>query len=147
MQVLLRQDVARLGKGGDVVTVKDGYARNFLLPKGIAIKIADNQMKVIEAERRRLAKAAEQERLAVEELTNKIKDVSITITAKANEEGHLFGSVGPAEIAETLSNEVAQVEEAAVRLDPHIKDLGVYDVPIHISGETEVVIKVWVVGE
>ncbi|MHC4711823.1 MAG: 50S ribosomal protein L9 [Planctomycetota bacterium] len=147
MQVLLRENLARLGRRGEVVTVKDGYARNFLLPKGIAIEVRPDDLDVIEAEKKRLEKIARQERLEAEALAEKLREASVTITARANEEGHLFGSVGPDEIAAALSAEVHQVAPSAVRLEKHIKELGVYEVTVHVSGDYEVVTKVWVVGE
>lgn len=147
MQVLLRNTLEKLGKRGEIVTVKEGYARNYLLPKGIAVEIGANDLKLVETERRRLAKAAEQEMLEITELVEKLSAASVTITARANEEGHLFGSVGEAEIAQALSSEVIPVEPSAVRLEAHIKELGVYDVTIHLAGDKNVTTKVWVVGE
>jgi large subunit ribosomal protein L9 len=85
--------------------------------------------------------------MEAETLAEKLADASVTITARANEEGHLFGSVGPDEIAEALGAEVAQVKPGQVRLESHIKELGVYDVTIHVSDDIEVATKVWIVGE
>ncbi len=147
MQVLLRENVSRLGRRGEVVTVKNGYARNYLLPKGMAVEVRRGEAAAIEAEKKRLDRVALQEQMEAEERAERLKESSVTITAKANEEGHLFGSVGPAEIAEALSAEVAPVEPSAVRLESHIKELGVYDVTVHIWGDLEAVTKVWVVGE
>jgi len=147
MQVLLRENVSNLGNRGEVVAVRGGYARNYLLPRGIAVEVERDDLASIEAEKRRLDKIATQERMEAETLAERLTESSVTITTRANEEGHLFGSVGPAEIAEALSAEVAQVAPAQVRLESHIKELGVYDVTIHVSGDIEVLTKVWVVGE
>jgi large subunit ribosomal protein L9 len=147
MQVLLRDNVEKLGRRGDVVTVKDGYARNYLLPRGVAVEVREDDLKAVEAERQRLAKAAEKEQLAARETAAKLQESSVTITTKANEEGHLFGSVGPEAIAEALTREVTPVEASAVQLEEHIKELGVYDVTIRVSADLEVTAKVWVVGE
>jgi len=147
MQVLLRQNVDKLGNRGDVVTVKDGYARNYLLPRGLGVAVMSEDLKSVEDERRRLVKIAQQERRETAALAERIQQASITIAAKANEEGYLFGSVGPKEICEALAREVAQVDESAVRLEAHIKALGVYDVPICLSAEVDVPVKVYVVGE
>lgn len=147
MQVLLRENLTDLGRRGQVVTVKDGYARNYLLPKGIAVEVKANDLAAVRAEQKRLEKIERQERLEAEALAAKLGEASVTITAKANEEGHLFGSVGPEDIAAALSAEVAQVDPSAVRLEKHIKELGVYEVAIHLTAELEVVTKVWVVGE
>lgn len=147
MQVLLRENVSNLGNRGEVVAVRGGYARNYLLPRGIAVEVKRDDLVSIEAEKKRLDKIATLERTEAETLAERLTESSVTITTSASEEGHLFGSVGPAEIAEALSAEVAQVEPAQVRLESHIKELGVYDVTIHVSGDIEVLTKVWVVGE
>lgn len=147
MQVLLRENVAKLGKRGDVVTVKDGYARNFLMPKGMAVLVKHGDLKSVELEMKRLKKVAEREHMEMAALVEKLSTVSLTITARANAEGHLFGSVGPREVAEALAGTVGGVPEAAIRLEPHIKDLGAYDVHVHMSPEFETTIKVWVVNE
>ncbi len=147
MQILLRENVANLGRRGDIVTVKNGYARNFLLPQGIAVAVKAGDLKSIEQEQARLVKAAERERMEVAALAERFVDASVTIVSKANEEGHLFGSVGPKEIAEALTAAVVPVDESAIRLESHIKALGVYDVPIHLSADVEVQAKVYVVGE
>jgi len=147
MQVLLRESISGLGRRGEVVTVKDGHARNYLLPRGMAVEVRRGEMAAIEAEKKRLEKLAIREKMEAEALAEKLKESSVTITARANEEGHLFGSVGEEEIAAALSAEVAPVEASAIRLESHIKELGVYDVVVHISGDLEAVTKVWVVGE
>jgi len=146
MQVLLRNKIDNLGNRGDIVTVKDGYARNYLLPKGLAVAVTEGDTKSIEAERRRLRKIVDKERMEIAALSERISQASLTIASKANEEGHLFGSVGPKEIADALTREVAPVGESAVRLEPHIKALGVYEVPVHLSTDVNVVVKVTVVG-
>jgi len=147
MQVLLRQNVEKLGSRGDVVNVKDGYARNYLIPRGIGLAVKSTDLKSVEAERKRLQKITDKERMEIAALAERLSAASVTITAKANEEGHLFGSVGPKDIADMLTRDVAPIEESAVRLDPHIKVLGVYEVPVHLSAEVEVPVKVYVVGE
>jgi len=147
MQVLLRERVSRLGAPGDIVDVADGYARNHLLPHGLAMQVKPGQVKAIEAERRRLARKAEKERLENEEMAAKLADASVTITARATEEGHLFGSVDADDIARAITEEVAPVDASAVRLEEPLKNLGVYEVTIHLSGEVEATTKVWVVGE
>jgi len=147
MQVLLTNNVEKLGSRGDVVSVKDGYARNYLIPQGLAISVREGNLKSLEFERKRLQRIAEKERSEIAALGQKISEASVTITAAANEEGTLFGSIGPKEIAEALAKVVAEVEQSAVRLETHIKELGVYDVPIRLSGDVEVTTKVYVVGE
>ena len=147
MQVLLKNRVDNLGNRGDIVTVKDGYARNYLLPKGLAILVRPGELKAIEIEQRRLQKMAEKDRLAVASMAGKLQDAAVTISAKANEEGVLFGSIGPKEVADALTSLYAPVEESAVRLDTHIKAVGEYQVQIRLSPEVEVAVKVTVTAE
>jgi len=147
MQVLLKNRVDNLGNRGDIVTVKDGYARNYLLPQGLAIPVRASELKSIEIEQRRLQKLVEKERLAVASLAGKLQGAAVTITAKANEEGVLFGSVGPKEIADALTALYAPVEESAVRLDPHIKAVGEHQVPLRLSQEVEVIVTVTVAAD
>jgi len=147
MQLLLRQDVQDLGKRGEVVNVADGYARNFLLPRGMAMSVSPANMRLLEAERKRL-EIAETRRLAsLATLAEALGKVSLTITARANEENKLFGSVGPAEICVALKEENFDVEPSMVILDKPVKELGVYEVKIQMTPEVAAVVKVWVVGE
>jgi len=147
MQVLLRNTVAHLGKPGDIVNVKPGYARNYLVPRGLAIPVKDGDVKAVDLERRRLQRIADRERKQKEELAATLRDRSVTITMKANEEGILFGSVGPEQVAERITAEITPVDAAMVKLEEHIKALGAYDVVLHLGGEIEVTVKVNVVGE
>ena len=147
MQVLLRERVANLGGRGEIVIVKDGYARNFLIPKGLAILVKGGEKKTIEIEQKRLQKMAEKERMALSSLAGKLADAAITIYSKANEEGHLFGSVGPKEIAEALTSLVAPVEESAVKMEEHLKSVGEHQVLIRLSPEFEVRVRVTVAAE
>ncbi len=146
MQVLLRKDVERLGQIGDVVTVKTGYGRNFLLARGLAMPVTPGNVKRVESERK---KHMEERKLLDQELAGaaeRLKGVSITIAAKANEEGHLFGSVTPAQIAEMLRGEGFKIEESMIQIEP-IKELGVVDVPVQLKADLTTSCKVWVVAE
>lgn len=147
MQVLLKNNVPNLGKPGDIVNVKSGYARNYLVPRGMAVAVKEGELKSVEFERKRLQKIAEKERMEMAALADRLRDASITITAKANEEGVLFGSVTPEMIAERLTAEFAPVDVSAIKLAEHIKAVGVFDVPVHLSAEFEVTAKVNVVAE
>lgn len=146
MQVLLRKEVDRLGHIGDVVNVKPGYGRNYLLARGLAMAVTPANIKRVEVEKK---KHEEDRKLLDQELAGaaeKLKGVSITIAAKANEEGHLFGSVTPAQIAEMLLAEGFKIEEQMIRIEP-IKELGVVDVPIQLKADLLTSCKVWVVAE
>lgn len=147
MQVLLRSDVDRLGHIGDVVDVKPGYARNYLLPQGLAIQVTPGNLRRVEI----LKQRAEEEQRAREQelsaLSENLKNVSITIAARANEEGHLFGSVSAARIAEVLQAEGYKVDERMVQLDEPLREVGVAEVPIRLGPELATSCKVWIVAE
>jgi len=147
MELLLRDDVPGVGMRGDIVNVARGYARNFLLPKGLA-EVPTPQ--AVEAFRKRAAKVkAELELVKADkmELATKLAAVSISIAMKASEEGHLYGSVGPRQIVEALAPKGFEVDEKSVLLDPHLKEIGEYDVTISLHPEVQVPIKVTVAAE
>ena len=147
MQVLLRKDVDRLGRIGEIVAVKSGYARNYLIPQGLAAAPTPGNIRRVEIEQKKNEEAErlrEQDRAA---LAESLKSASITVTAKANEEGHLFGSITTAQIAEMLQAEGYKVDEKMVQLTEPIKELGVIEVPIQIKPELISSCKVWVVAE
>jgi large subunit ribosomal protein L9 len=147
MKVILREDMEKLGKLGDILEVRDGYARNFLLPRQKAYACSPDAEKRIAAEqRRRLArvqKHVEELKLAAESLNGR----SITISAKAQEE-KLYGSVGPEEIANAIMQEhKIHVPPSAVIVEAPFKTLGTPDVTIRLAEGAEAVIKVWIVAE
>ena len=147
MQVLLRKDVEGLGQIGDVVNVKPGYARNYLLPRNFAMPLTPGNVKRVEFEKK---KHEEERKLRQQELVGmaeKLKAVSLTIPAKANEEGHLFGSVTPARICEAFLAEGYKLDEKMIQIPEALKELGVVDVPIQLTPEITVTCKVWVVAE
>ncbi|GAB4152491.1 MAG: 50S ribosomal protein L9 [Planctomycetota bacterium] len=147
MELLLNQDVEHLGRVGDVVKVKPGYARNYLLPKGLAVMVTKTNLAQIEKARAR-AFAEEQHRIgSLKELAQKLTETSVTIEGRANEEGHLFGSVGPAQIAAALRAKGLPIEDRQVRLDAHLKEIGVFDVAIHLHQTIDASVKVWVVQQ
>jgi large subunit ribosomal protein L9 len=147
MQLLLRQDVANLGKRGDVVSVKEGYGRNFLLPRGFAVVVNPGNVKQLAEERRRIT-VAETKRLAtLSQQAEALGKVSLTIQAKANEENKLFGSVGPAEIVAALKAENFEIDPSTIALDKPVKELGVFEVKIQLAPDVAATVKVWVVGE
>ena len=147
MELLLKQNVEHLGRTGDVVDVKPGYARNYLLPRGLAVLVTKSN--IAEVERARAQAIAEEEaRVAgLKDMGNKLADVSVTIEGKANEAGHLFGSVNASQIAAALREKDIAVDDKMVRLENPLKEIGVYDVTIHMHAEVEAVVKVWVVQQ
>lgn len=147
MQILLRQEVDRLGQIGDVVSVKPGYARNYLIPQGLAVTLTPGNIRRVEIEKRKAQEASQRQDEELASLAEQLKSASITISAKANEEGHLFGSVAAAQIAEMLEAEGYKVEERMIQLAEPIKELGVIEVPIQVKPELMSSCKVWVVAE
>ncbi|MDP7130678.1 MAG: 50S ribosomal protein L9 [Planctomycetota bacterium] len=147
MEIILRNDFKKLGERGQIVTVKNGYARNFLIPYGHAVFATKEALEQIERERiaeeRRLA-----ERLAkMNELAKSLENSSCTISAQANEEGHLFGSVSATEIVAAFAEDDVELSEDQIILEATIKEIGVYGFQIRLTPDVEVSSKVWVVKE
>jgi large subunit ribosomal protein L9 len=147
MELLLKHSVDHLGRVGDVVKVRAGYARNFLLPRGLAVPVTKANVAEIERARAR-ALAEEQVRIgSLKELAQKLAETSVTIEGRANEEGHLFGSVNAAQVAMALRQKGFAIEERQVRLEPALKEIGVFDVALHLHQGVEASVKVWVVQQ
>lgn len=145
VQLLLIQNIEHLGKQGDVVEVKPGYANNYLLPQGLATVATDHHRRMVEKHRSRLQEI-EKARLAdLRKLSEEIEKQSITIEANANDEGHLYGSVGPGEISAALKQAGFTVTPDQVRLEGLLKELGLYTVKIHLHADIDASLKVWVV--
>jgi len=145
MEIILRENVEKLGSAGEIVNVAPGYARNYLFPKGLAMTKSKGNMKVWEME----AKSRELKKRKIlkeaDELKNALVDVSLTITMAAGEEDQLYGSVTSIMIAEELEKKNFNIDKNHILLDEPIKKLGVYDVSIKLNPETVTQIKVWVV--
>ena len=147
MEIILRQAVENLGKPGDVVTVKNGYARNFLLPHGIAYEATPGNLKRIAQERGRL-EAAEGERVSsAQDLAKRLEEVQLTFSARVGEEGKLFGSVTSADIAEQLTTHGFHIEKRLIDLHEPIKALGVYRVPVKLHADVKPEIRIWVIKQ
>ena len=145
MEILLMRAVEHLGGIGDVVTVKPGYARNHLLPLGYAVPVTKANLEQIEKERAR-ALAEERGRVqGIRELADRVAQMSVTLEGRANEEGHLFGSVNASQIAAALREKGLQIEDRQVKLENPLKEIGVFDVTVHLHEDVEAVMKVWVV--
>ena len=145
MKLLLIRDVEGLGKPGDLVNVSPGYARNFLLPRNLASEPTAQALRRVEAERRRADREVETRKKEGEAIARSLENCSVNIPARAGEGGHLFGSVGAAEIAKALAADGRKVDESWLRLERPIKEVGIYDVPVILNGETRATVKVWVV--
>jgi large subunit ribosomal protein L9 len=147
MKVILRKDSAKLGLAGAVVSVKDGYARNYLIPRGIAFEATDGGVRQLEEERKQLAKRIDKERKLAENIAVQLEKISVTLKMKVGEEDKLFGSVTSQMIADALAEKEIQIDKRHIVLDDPIKALGIYDVPIKLAEGVSSKIKVWVVRE
>jgi large subunit ribosomal protein L9 len=147
MKVFLREDVKNLGKIGEVVNVSDGYARNFLLPKKLAVEANTRNIKEFEHNKRIIQERAAKIRDASKATANKLSALSIVIKAKAGEEEKLFGSVTTMDIAEALKAEGYEIDKKKISLEEPIKRLGEYSVEVKIHPEVSATVKVQVVPE
>jgi large subunit ribosomal protein L9 len=147
MDVILRQAVEKLGQPGELVKVSNGFARNYLLPRGIAVEATPGNVKRIERERTRLEAAENARRMSAQEFATQLEQVSLTFSARVGEEGKLFGSVTSADIAEQLLAQGIQLEKRQIDLHEPIKALGVYRVPIRLHADVKPEIKVWVIKQ
>jgi large subunit ribosomal protein L9 len=147
MQIVLKEDIEKLGRRGEVVKVADGYARNFLLPFGKALAATPGNLKVIEREKRRYVARLGKEKEENEALARRIQAVSVTLVRKVGEHDVLYGSVTSADIGESLQKEGIVVDKRRIQLPEPIKSLGIYSVPVRLHPEVTAEVKVWVVKE
>lgn len=147
MEVILRQAVENLGQPGDLVKVSSGFARNYLLPRGVAVSATEGNKKRIAQEKARLEAAEASRRQTAEEYAAKIEQVSLTFSARVGEEGKLFGSVTAADIAAQLEAQGHHIEKRQIDLHEPIKALGVYRVPVKLHADVKPEIKVWVIKQ
>jgi large subunit ribosomal protein L9 len=147
MEVILRHAVENLGKPGDVVKVKNGYARNYLLPHNLAYEATPGNLKRIEQEKARLEAAEGQRRDSAQGIATKLEQVSLTFSARVGEEGKLFGSVTAADIAQQLEQQGFHIEKRQIDLHEPIKSLGVYRVPVRLHADVKPEIRVWVIKQ
>lgn len=147
MEVILRQAIEKLGHTGDIVRVSPGYARNYLLPRGLAYPATPGNRKRLEQERVRLEAAENERRQGAEGLAAKLEEVSLTFSARVGEEGKLFGSVTASDIAQQLEAQGFRIEKRQVDMHEPIKALGVYRVPIRLHADVHPEIKVWVIKQ
>ena len=147
MEIILRQGVENLGKPGDVVNVKAGYARNYLLPHGLAYEATPGNLKRIQLERDRLEAAENERRAGAQGIAERLEQVSLTFSARVGEEGKLFGSVTATDIAQQLETQGFHVEKRQIDLHEPIKALGVYRVPVRLHADVKPEIRVWVIKQ
>ncbi len=147
MKVILRKDAEKLGKIGEIITVKDGYARNYLFPRGIAYEATDGSLRQLEEERKQQERHNEKERKHAEGMATQLEKISVTIKMKVGEEDKLFGSVTAQMIADALIEKEITLDKRHIELEEPLKALGIYDVPIKLAGGVSSKIKVWIVRE
>ncbi len=147
MKVLLCEDVEKLGWLGDIVEVKNGYARNFLLPQGLAMVPSEANVRSLAEEKARRAEIRLVARKEKEKLAQAVDGAEVSITTKANEQGHLFGSVTEKDIAEDLRRQGFAVADEMVRMDGHIKEVGSRDVVLKVAADLTATVRVRVAAE
>lgn len=145
MKVLLWKDHEKLGKRGDVVNVATGYARNYLFPRRLASPPTPENQKGLALEHRRQKKIEAKRLVDFKALADRIEKAACTVEAHANEEGGLYGALGPGHVVKALAQEGIEIEEKSVELTTPVKELGVYTVPIRLGAEVTAELKLWVV--
>lgn len=145
MKVILREELKGLGKAGDVIDVKDGYARNYLIPRDLAVKADPGRMRQLEHEKKVLQDRRDKKLKEARNMAEKIEKTSCTIHVQVGEEEKLYGSVTAMDIVESLGKEGMEVEKRAIHLEEPIRSLGVFTVPVKLMPEVEAKLKVWVV--
>lgn len=145
MKVILMDNVTRLGKCGDIVNVKDGYARNYLIPKGTALEATASNMNVFNERREELQRLDLKKKSEAQERLDKISQLSLTVVQEAKEDEELYGSVTAAAIKEVLDKEGFDVAKEEILIQEPIKKLGVYNIRIRLHPEVAGDVKIWVV--
>lgn len=147
MKLLLRESIRGVGKRGEVVTVTDGYARNYLLPKNLALPASQENVRRLEGEKRSYEARQVKERESAEEISGAISKIQLTVPMRASAEGHLFGSVTPKVIADAFKEEGVALKPSQIELESdHIRELGTYSFNIRLHDDVEVQSRVWVVA-
>jgi len=147
MKVILRKDFESLGKMGDVVSVKDGYARNYLMPKGIVYAALKGNLNALEEEKKEAQKKNLHELKSAELLAAELEKVSVSIAVQVGEEDKIFGSVTTQMIADSLKEKGHEIDKRKIEIEEQIKSLGIYDVNVKLHPNVNAKIKVWVVRE
>jgi len=147
VQIILRQDLPNLGETGDLVSVKPGYARNYLLPRGLAFEATQANIRQLEEDRKRGEQRSRRDYLEARRRASQLENVQLTFHANAGEEGKLFGSVTTGDIADRLNQGGLdfEVDRRWIDLDEPIKALGVFSVPVRLHQDVKPEVKVWVV--
>jgi large subunit ribosomal protein L9 len=145
MEVILSQDIDRLGKAGSIVNVKDGFARNFLIPNGLAIPVTPTNLKKLEQDKQAKLLKLEKIKKEAQELKGQLERLSLTIPVLTHEEDKLYAGITSLDLANALKEEGFNIDKNSILLDEPIRSLGIYEVPINLHPEVIVNIRVWVV--
>lgn len=145
MEVILKQDVQTLGKAGSIVKVKDGFARNFLLPNGLAIPLTQANLKKVEEEKQKNLQRLESAKKEALALKDKLTSLSLTIQVLTQEGDKLYGSITSQDIAHALKEEGFDIDKDSILVNEPIKSLGIYQVPVKLHSEVSTEVKIWVV--
>ena len=147
MKVILRKDFEQLGRVGDIRDVKDGYARNYLIPRNIAYAASAGALRTLEEEKKQITRKLEKERSEAEKLAASMENVSVTLTMKVGEDEKLFGAVTSQMIADALSEKGITLDKRQIELGDTIKALGIYDIPVKLAAGVMGKVKVWIVRD
>ncbi|MDZ7724161.1 MAG: 50S ribosomal protein L9 [candidate division KSB1 bacterium] len=147
MKIILKKDISTLGTAGEIIDVKPGYARNYLIPKGFAVSATGSNLKIYEQERKVRERRIEEEKQQAQILADKLNSVSVTATVQVGEEDKVFGAVTNQNIADLLHEKGFEIDRKKIILEEPLKELGVYNVPIKLYQDVEATIKVWIVRE
>ena len=147
MKIILRTDHEKLGKAGEIVNVKDGFARNFLMPNRIGILATPKNMKILEEEQKILNRQKDKDKRMAETLSQELEKVSLTAAVSVGEEDRVFGSVTSQDIADLLKEKGFEIDKRKIQLEEPIKALGIYSIAIKLHSDVEGKVRVWVVKE
>jgi large subunit ribosomal protein L9 len=147
MKVILKEDIKKIGSMGQIVTVADGFARNYLVPKGLAVEANIKNMKSLEHAKKVIQEKSKKMKASVQDFADRLSKITLVIKAKAGEEGKLFGSVTTMDIAEQLKNEGIEIDKKKISLDEPIKRIGTYAVSVRLHPEIDTQINLQVVEE
>lgn len=147
IEVILREDIKTLGRAGEMVRVKPGYARNYLLPQGLAYEATEGNKKRVAAESRVRTARNQAERTDAERLATRLREVSLTLSGKAGEEGKLFGSITSQDIADALARQGHTVDRRRIELEHPIKTVGEHSVAVRLHPEVQAELRISVVAE
>jgi large subunit ribosomal protein L9 len=145
MKILLKEDLDKVGKAGQIVNVKDGYGRNYLIPQGLGVLATRSAIKMVEDEMALKLRKAEAAKRAAEKLAGRLSNVSITASVVVGEEDKLFGSVTSQNIADLLKEKGFEIDRHTIILEEPIKALGVYLIPIKLHQDVKAEVKLWVI--